>query len=141
MRKLFLFIALFLSCGYVLAQEKQELKVLFVGGNSDGRRGPSPEGTKTRMAVYETFLKQHFTDVTMVNVADYTESMSYKVDVTIVDADLTPTAEGGEAFLPDGTRRYFNHQRLSHDFNQPMLFIAEAGERNTRNIGSKFDWM
>ncbi|KQM72891.1 hypothetical protein ASE74_21570 [Pedobacter sp. Leaf216] len=111
-------------------RDKIALRVLYVGYNPDK---PMPENVvyysttpgivdkvyKTRMADFKAFLEQRFTEVSVVDVADYKVEMSDEVDVTLMDA--------GPVALPA-------------NFNRPMVLMHAMAPNVGLPLGLKFDW-
>lgn len=133
------------------AQKKpmlQKLRVLYVGGSAnwqpehfEGKPEELKKDIAQRVSSFEGMLKQYFTDVNVVDAADYSPSMSEQYDVTLMDGTPKPiiarqniTDASGKitGIIPAGY--------LSEDFNEPMLFIGELGEKMGRSIGLKLDW-
>ncbi|CAN5790687.1 hypothetical protein BH11BAC3_BH11BAC3_30110 [soil metagenome] len=127
-----LFILLFsmVNCKAQGQEKKISLKVLYVGYEP---QKPMPENLvyymptsgryaeiyQTRMPAFKLFLEKYFTQVTTVDVRDYTAKLSDKVDVTIMDA--------GPVKLPVG-------------FDRPMILMAAMAPNVGLPIGLKFDW-
>jgi len=113
--------------------KKTNLKVLYVGGSADysNQHYKTPEekaeGVKHRMTSFETMLRTYFTDVTVINGADYKSEMSWQYDATVIDAIL-------------GLALTAQNSPFSMDFDYPVLFIGETGSALNRAIGLKFDW-
>ncbi|GAA4311848.1 hypothetical protein GCM10023149_06940 [Mucilaginibacter gynuensis] len=110
--------------------KKISLRVLYVGYDP---RKPMPEKLvyymttddryaeiyKNRMPDFKAFLQNNFTNVGVVDVADYKAEMSNLYDVTIVDA--------GPIQLPA-------------NFDRPTILIAAMAPNVGLPIGLKFDW-
>lgn len=63
------------------AQQKQNLKVLYVGGSADWEA--DKEGAVKRTEAFENYLKTYFTEVKAVNSKEYATAMSAGYDVTV----------------------------------------------------------
>lgn len=145
-RKLILILTFIFACSTLYAQNKQQLNVLFVWGSGNSLRTPNPGGrdnddVMSRRDAYNSFLNERFTGVKMIYADDYTPQMSVDYDVTIIDTYLKGYYKGEQGELSNGDKRYFTEQRLPYDFSSPIMFIADAIDRNSRAIGCKFDWM
>jgi len=119
-----------LAFGKATYRDKIALKVLYVGYNPDK---PMPKNVvyysttpavvekiyKTRMADFKAFLEQRFTEVKVVDVADYKPEMSDKVDVTLMDA--------GPVNMPA-------------NFNRPMVLMHAMAPNVGLPLALKFDW-
>ena len=100
MKKVKFILVLFLIALYtnVGAQKKTDLRILFVGGSSDfftmgGVKVDSIEQKKSaeiRTASFGKLLKQYFKNVTLINAAEYTPTLSDSYDVTVFDGKPTP---------------------------------------------------
>lgn len=111
-------------------RDKIALRVLYVGYNPDK---PMPKNVvyysttpaiiekiyKTRMADFKAFLELRFTEVKVVDVADYKPDMSDGVDVTLMDA--------GPVNMPA-------------NFNRPMVLMHAMAPNVGLPLGLKFDW-
>ncbi len=138
MKKIFyLVISLLLSVS-LMAQEKQDLKILYISGSADYEVGTmkyTPEGIAERTASFTEFLNGYFTKVDVVAGTEYKPEMSKDYDVTILDGRLSvlsPSYFSGS--------NYYLHRMLTDDFCYPTLMIADNAERVTRSIGTKTDW-
>lgn len=130
--------------GAAKAPEKQDLRVLYVGGTPevDNFLGGLPadqlaESVAARMQAFERFLNDYFTHVTVVNAKDYTQQMSDDYDVTVLDGipnPITPRITDREKGI------YLQAGYFTEDFDRPVLTIAEVGDRTGRRIGIKNDW-
>lgn len=139
MRKIILSIAAILFCISAFAINKQNLKVLYVGGTSDYYES-TPETIADRTAIFGEYLKQYFTNVTVIDGKDYKMEMSANYDVTIFDGS-TPIINPQVTVKRDnGETDYFRAKRLSEDFAYPAILIADLGEVLGRAIGTKTDW-
>jgi hypothetical protein len=124
--------------------KKIALKVLYVGGTSDyytsGREIPADvlkASVDQRMKSFEQFLNEYFTSVTVIHADDYTQELSYKYDVTVMDGLPKPTVP---LYQDRAKGVYLYAGCLSDDFDRPMLTIGEMGDRIGRRIGTKNDW-
>ena len=79
----------------MLAQKKQNLKVLYVGGTSNYElmgvelKPDSVElerSTQERMKSFDTLLRRYFKKVKTVRNTDWTPELSKQYDVTVFDA-------------------------------------------------------
>lgn len=87
-----------------------------------------------RTGAYESFLKQHFTEVTVVFANDYEVAMSNGADVTIFDAKP-------RVLIPaDNVTSYFP-QLLPDDFSKPALMIGEVSADIGLGSRLKLDWL
>ncbi|MCD8185696.1 MAG: hypothetical protein LUD68_04340, partial [Rikenellaceae bacterium] len=124
---------------------KSSLRILYVGGTPDfdtyGTAAPDSvrmeEGVRKRMASFESFLNDYFTETTVIHAREYHQRLSYEYDVTILDGRPEPIVPGVTdqekgIYLPPG---YF-----TEDFDRPVLTIGEIGDRTGRRIGIKNDW-
>lgn len=124
--------------------KKTKLNVLYVGGTAEVQSSPAEMGeeaynasVRERMAAFEKFLNDYFTSVTVVHAGDYTQAMSDKFDVTILDGVPEPV-----------TPRYTNQEKgiyrsagyFTDDFDRPILTVGEVGDRVGRRNGIKNDW-
>lgn len=144
MRKLLTLIAVLLFAFTMNAQQKQNLKVLYVGGSADWeKKSPAEqqEQNNKRIAAFENYLKNHFTEVTVINGNDYQEQISAGYDVTIFDGKLPLYAPSVVTKDEQGQPKdYYNRRCISENFSFPSILIAEAGENIGRGIGTKTDW-
>ena len=123
--------------------KKSDLRILYVGGTADiDRRACTSNeeyqaAVKARMAAFETFLKEYFNSVTVVNAADYTQAMSDNYDVTVMDGTPKPIAP---EYMDQVHQRYLKPAYLTEDFDRPMLTIGVASSDLGSRIGCKNDW-
>jgi len=153
---IFVFIAMLLLPTLNFAQEKQNLKVLYVGYSPEkempknlgvvGLAGMSQERFEQeypkRMPAFKTYLENYFTSVQTVDARDYNEAMSVSVDVTIFDQNPKPIKESivhrdsvTGAFLSMEPSKI-----VSDNFNYPSVFIGHTADYVGRSLGSKLDW-
>lgn len=130
----------------VFAVEKKDIKVLYVGGSIEYSQYEKSydniqELVKERTDAFVNLLSEYFTTVDAVNVKDYTEEMSLEYDVTVMDAVKKSINPRGYAKVYTGMDTYLPNGSFSEDYNCPTILIAEAADRNTRNVGSKLDWL
>jgi len=86
-----------------------------------------------RTAAFETLLREHFHQVTVVHVADYEVVMSEAADVTLFDASPGGLeGPGGIGDLP---------YRLPPGFSRPALMIAENAHEIGAPLGLKLGWL
>jgi hypothetical protein len=125
--------------------KKHTLKVLYVGGSPDfevlgTQEVPANvlnESATKRMKSFEKFLKEYFTSVTVIKAEDYTQAMSDKYDVTIMDGRPKPIVP---AYQNRAKGVFLSEGFLTQDFSRPMLAIGVVNERIGRRIGKKNDW-
>ena len=123
--------------------KKSDLRILYVGGATDKARNAFATeeayqaSVKERMAAFETFLKEYFNNVTVVNAADYTQAMSDNYDVTVMDGTPKPIAP---EYMDMARQMFLKPAYLTEDFNHPMLTIGQASSDIGARIGSKNDW-
>lgn len=124
-----------------------KLRVLYVGGSANWENDvfKTPEekekDVQRRSASFEAMLKQYFSAVKVIDAKAYTQGMSNEYDVTVVDG--TPKAIAERQMIKDAqgkVTKYIPAAYLTEDFDQPMLFIGETGEKLGRSIGLKLDW-
>lgn len=125
--------------------KKSKLKILYVAQNPDLPDGYSFGGDrelwqslkKDRPQDFYQFFQKYFETVIMVYGEEYKEEMSYKNDVTVIDA-LIPQKDGKKL-------EYWNgHQApdyLSEDYDAPTIFIAGVGGAILWNKETKIDWL
>ena len=139
MKKL-LYLILFLGISLTsFAQQKQELKVLYVGGSSDLER-PTPESVQERFSAFEEYLKQYFTQVTAIRSSQYKTHLSADYDVTIFDGMIPRKQQAIWRKGADGEAKYFNAISIADEFNHPAILIANMGDLIGRGLGTKTDW-
>jgi hypothetical protein len=126
---------------------KSNLKILYVGGSSDTDRYSVKDTTGLkknigeRMASFETMLKEYFNSVTVILASKYTQELSYKYDVTIMDGTPVPiTPRVTERDASGKTTNTLAAGYFTEDFDRPVLTIGELGETLGRRIGLKTDW-
>lgn len=128
------------------AAPDQELRVLYVGpdpavepkalwyteeGQSSHRW---KELVRERMPAFGKLLREHFSEVKTIAVADYKPAMSAEFDVTVLDAMPEPletrTVNGREQVI-----------RLPEDFDRPTITISDVGPfmLGCRGPGWKFN--
>ena len=126
----------------------QKLRVLYVGGSANWESAHftgKPEEMKAdvarRMASFETMLASYFTEVKVIDASAYSQSLSDQYDVTVMDG--TPKAISSRQNVTDASGKIIKlipAGYLTEDFDKPMLFIGELGEKMGRSIGLKLDW-
>ncbi len=145
MKKFFMCCFLAVFCTTAFAHQKQNLKVLYVGGTTDSygdtyNNAVNSDAAKLRTAAFEEYLKQYFTEVATVMGSDYKEEMSAGYDVTIFDGKIPVVHKRIARKGANGEINYYSAQKLSEDFEYPALLIAEIGQDVGRSIGLKTDW-
>lgn len=147
----YLLTLLILFCSSILfgqkASKKVDLKILYVGGaaNWEKEAFDTPEAKAQdiarRSASFESMLKTYFTNVTVIDASAYTQALSTQYDVTVMDGTPKPISE--RQMIKDETGRvvkYIPAGYLTADFEKPVLFVGELGEKMGRAIGLKLDW-
>lgn len=122
------------------AQEKTDLKILYVGDDN---------WLKISWAVFDPqrsedfmdYLKSYFATVEQVASSEFKEEMSKNYDVTIFDGIIPFKKRAGFGCDFYGNKKCYNNIGLSEDFNYPSLFIGKAVVYNTSNLGTKMDWL
>jgi len=152
MNKILLFLTAAL-CFFVYpasAQKKTQirnLRVLYVGGSANWEKEvfkseeERNKDVERRTASFVSMLKKYFTTVDAVDAKAYSQAISYRYDVTIIDGVPKPLAP--RSMVKDSSGRvvrYIPASYLTEDFDQPVLFIGETGETLGRSIGLKLDW-
>lgn len=135
------------------AQQKKNLKILYVGYSPDKampvNKMPSSkiatERAKSeypkRMPSFEKMLKQYFTEVATMDARDYKQSDSENYDVTIFDAMTKPIEASYRGKDPDtGEYIYRPAKYLTKDYSKPTILIGSVAANMTRPLGSKTDW-
>ena len=141
-----IFIWVFISiCSFAQAQiQKSDLRVLYVGGSANTSVSDTialKNEVCERMASFEEMLKRYFRTVKVVDAKDYHYSMSEQYDVTVIDGIPRPILPGERGKHSSGRMVVTKAAGyLPEDFDRPVLFIAEMGERLGRRIGLKIDW-
>lgn len=127
--------------------KKVDLNVLYVGGSANWEKDAfeTPEAKANdvarRTASFASMLKTYFTQVTTVDASDYNQALSDQYDVTVMDGTPKPISE--RQIIKDAAgkvTKYVPPGYLTEDFDKPVLFIGELGERMGRSIGLKLDW-
>lgn len=150
-----------LLCGWVLmfaaamdavgVIERQDLKVLYVGGSTDwvdGSESAVPQDppaddprVAVRMKSFGDMLRRYFTSVTVMHAKDYAQEKSAAYDVTVMDG--TPPALEARRDIKDASGRLTKvipARYFTEDFAQPVILIGELGDKLGRRVGSKYDW-
>lgn len=143
-------IALAISISSALCiQAKEKLRVLYVGGSPNvetvgGAKiddNQLQKSIKERSASFAKFLRQRFTNVTVVNGPEYTPAMSADYDVTVFDGKPNPIRPLiHEKDASGKTIRFERPAYLPDDFDRAALCIANASEDIGRSVGTKNDW-
>lgn len=123
------------------------LKVLYVGGNVDVDTysvSLSPEAKDSsitsRMASFEGFLRDRFTEVTVVKASEWSVEMSQNADVTVFDGIPAPIKPRSRGYDRNGMPVYNKAQYLPEDFSSPCVTIGSVSETLSQSIGCKNDW-
>lgn len=133
----------------VLAQGKQPVSVLYVGGSPEldvvgGVEVDSAtlaRSAEVRMASFAKFLKSRFRKVKVIDAKEYLPSMSDAYDVTVFDGRPRPIRPEVREFDAQGRiTKYEPVAYLPDDFDRAALCIANASEDIGRSIGTKCDW-
>lgn len=151
MKKVKFILVLFLIALYtnVGAQKKTDLRILFVGGSSDfftmgGVKVDSIEQKKSaeiRTASFGKLLKQYFKNVTLINAAEYTPTLSDSYDVTVFDGKPTPWRNKRYIYDEKGNiKDVIPPAYLPMDYSSPTLCIAEYSNELGLSLGIKNDW-
>jgi hypothetical protein len=117
----------------VRAADKAELKVLYAG-NVDSARGKD----------FTSFLEQHFTRVTAVELGKFQESDAKGHDVVLFDwTSIYPRDKDGK--INHGDRSVGMSMppapRLSRNFDRPAVLIGAAGGQVAGGQQLKIDWL
>ncbi|MCL5246144.1 hypothetical protein M4I21_10025 [Cellulophaga sp. 20_2_10] len=138
-------------------QQKQNLKILYVGYSPDKPMptklesisisgGMTAERFKQeygkRMPAFKKLLSTYFTNVTTVDPRDYNESMSKNHDVTIFDEAPTPIKERVIHNNPK-TGEFVSMEQpkyVSDAYSSPSIFIGHTSSVIGASLGSKLDW-
>ena len=151
MKKVKFILVLFLIALYtnVGAQKKTDLRILFVGGSSDfftmgGVKVDSIEqknSSEIRTASFGKLLKQYFKNVTLINAAEYTPTLSDSYDVTVFDGKPTPWRNKRYIYDEKGNiKDVIPPAYLPMDYSSPTLCIAEYSNELGLSLGIKNDW-
>lgn len=149
-------VVIFLLPALIFAQEKQNLKVLYVGYSPEkempknlgvvGLAGMSEERFEKeypkRMPAFKAYLENYFTTVKTVDARDYNEAMSAIVDVTIFDQNPKPFKEHviHRDSITGAIISVEPSKVVSDSFNYPSVFIGQTADYVGRSLGSKLDW-
>lgn len=142
-----------LGCTGNKDKKPNEIRVLYLGGNSDwqnGRFGSSKTFTteeeyqasiEKRMDAFSRLLHNYFDSVTVMKAIDYTPEMSANYDVTIFDG-IPPVMEKREIQYDESgkIKAYIPARYLPDSFDSPAITIGSVGETIGRRYGSKNDW-
>lgn len=135
---------------YSIQVKKQDLKILYVGGSTNfdtylenpySNEKEKEDDIARRMKSFEQMLNMYFSSVTVINAKDYQQKLSSQYDVTIMDG--LPPALSEKQIIRDALGRLIKiipAAYLTDDFNSPMVFIGEMGEKLGSSIGVKTDW-
>ncbi|MDE0227179.1 MAG: hypothetical protein OXP28_18880 [Gammaproteobacteria bacterium] len=156
MRKLSVILPTLLAacwCTAVLATEKSDLRVLYVGVNPETAQLSDMESTfqtapdrllefkKARTPSFERFLSQHFSVVDVVFADAYTEAASDGYDVTIFGDDITPIKEAVREQNEDGSWLYEPALYLTAEFDRAAILIDTMSPRVSLPLEHKMDWL
>lgn len=106
--------------------EPIKLKILYAGNPGSDR-----------MIEFESFLKEHFSEVAVTDTSNFTESEVDNFDVVIFDWTRTFDETGRLR----SELRIQNPPRLSQEFSRPAVLIGETGGRVTSELKLKLDWL
>ncbi len=141
------------ACTGNRAKEPHEIKVLYLGGQSewaDGEYGgPKKFATdeeyqqniEERMAAFGDLLRTYFDSVTVMKAADYKAEMSDGYDVTIIDGK--PPVLEEEILEQDENGRctkYVKARYLPDNYTAATITIGSMAELVGSRLGSKNDW-
>lgn len=123
------------------------LRILYVGGSANWEKEVFQNETdrnkdvQRRKSSFEEMLKRYFTDVRVIDASEYSQDLSDHYDVTVMDGTPRPIADR-QVIKDDAGNiiKYVPAAYLTEDFDRPMLFIGEMGEKMGRSIGLKLDW-
>ncbi|MFK7738931.1 MAG: hypothetical protein AB8H80_01310 [Planctomycetota bacterium] len=132
------------------AHHDASLSVLLVGqdpakpqtGMADDSAPRALPLLRERTAAWESLLRYHFANVTVVHGEDYVVSMSNDADVTIFDVQpkaLTPAVRGTDPVTGDPT--YQAATFLPQSFDRAAITIAHNSPRIGEPLGLKLDWL
>jgi len=156
MRKSFVILPTLLAacwCTAVLATEKSDLRVLYVGVNPETAQLSNMESSfqinadrllefkKARTPSFERFLSRHFSVVDVVFADEYTEPASDGYDVTIFGDDTTPIKEAVREQNEDGSWLYEPAVYLTADFDRAAILIDTMSPRASAAHEYKMDWL
>jgi len=112
-------IAVFMGTHAVAAssntEAKQQLRILYIGGDVGVFGGPGPQ----RAADFKNFLERYFVSVTMTKGADFKPQMATNVDVIVKDARIPIV--------------------LPPTFRKPMVLVGSNGLYGIDRTGTKID--
>lgn len=132
------------------AQTQENIKkfsVLYVGGSANWEKeaftseAEKEKDIARRTASFEKMLKRYFTNVKAINEKDYSPALSENYDVTIIDG--TPKVISKKKVTHDiqgKPHTYMQDEYLLENFDKPVLFIGQTGEKLGRSMGLKLDW-
>jgi hypothetical protein len=127
MRWFWVWTVVFLFVAPVLADDRIALRVLYCGDPGSARE-----------ADFRTFLKQHFTQVTLHNLLTFKERDAKGHDVVIID--WTNVYDGNGAMDAEKSHR-LRRLKLSNSFARPAILIGRAGGLVARSLKLKVDWL
>jgi hypothetical protein len=110
-----LFLGHAVSAQSTVAEPKQQLRILYIGGDADVLGGPGPE----RAADFRKFLEANFTSVKTTKGSEFKPEMAEDVDVIVKDAPIPMV--------------------LPITFRRPMVLIGSNGLWGIDRTGTKID--
>ena len=147
MKKLLTLLLLIAAITVSGAEKKTNLKVLYVGGNTNMNTDAAvidsaaiARDIQERKASFEQFLNTYFTTVKVIDASEYNYLMSYDYDVTVMDGQPRPLEP--KQVIRDGDRyvKTIEAKFFPDDFSRPVLTIAELGKTIGGRLGLKTDW-
>lgn len=142
------------GCHQDTADDRQGLKVLYVGFNPDRELPPRnfahgagiaegryEEDMRGRMPAFEKLLKQYFKEVKTVDARDYKEKMTEEYDVIVFDA-VPESAESGRGKSTNvvDTKALFSARYFSDGYSKPTLFVGDKAGILGAALGLKLNW-
>ncbi|MFT4511494.1 MAG: hypothetical protein ACI89X_004157 [Planctomycetota bacterium] len=129
---------------------REDLRVLFVGQDpanlkvmfSDMAVERTHQLHRERTAAWESLLRYHFKNVTVVHGEDYRVAMSDDVDVTVFDVPPKTLTAAERGVDPDtGKPTYQSATYLPESFDRPAIMIGASAPRIGEPLGLKLDWL
>ena len=123
---------------------KENLKVLYVGGNTDLYEAPAAQKdslVQARTEAFKKLLEAHFTDVKALQGSEYTPDMSKQYDVTIFDG--RPQALTPRVIERDENGNFTKYELATYlpkDYDCATVTIGSMGETIGQGLGIKNDW-
>ena len=121
-----------------VGQDPNNLKVMF----SDMAKKRTHQLYRERTSAWESLLRYHFKNVTVVHGEDYRVEMSDEVDVTIFDVppkELTSAKRGKDPVTGEPTYQAATY--LPESFDRPAIMIGANAPRIGEPLGLKLDWL